>query len=95
MKKLWLRLFTFIIPFSISFSQISLDGIGNYSQDFNSLANSGTSSSVPSGWSFVESGTNANTEYTAGTGSSTTGDTYSFGATGSPERAFGGLQSGH
>src|SRR5262249_36532885 len=38
--------------------------------------------------------TNANTTYTAGTGSSTTGDTYSFGATSSTDRAFGGLQSG-
>jgi len=43
---------------------------------------------------FVETGTNANTTYTAGTGSSLTGDTYSFGATASTERAFGGLQSG-
>ncbi|MBK9051066.1 MAG: Ig-like domain-containing protein [Chloroflexi bacterium] len=41
-----------------------------------------------------EAGTNANATYTAGTGSSATGDTYSFGATGNSERAFGGLQSG-
>ncbi len=49
---------------------------------------------MPNGWGFAESGTNANTTYTAGTGSSTAGDTYSFGATGNTERAFGGLQSG-
>ncbi|MCA9874964.1 MAG: hypothetical protein KC441_14945 [Anaerolineales bacterium] len=51
------------------------------------------SSIVPSGWAFSESGTNANTTYSAGTGSNNTGNTYSFGASGSTERAFGGLQS--
>src|ERR1051325_9644669 len=63
-------------------------------QNFDTLASTGTSSTTPAGWGFAESGTNANTTYTAGTGSSATGDTYSFGATGSTERAFGGLQSG-
>src|SRR5262249_13180443 len=58
------------------------------------LANAGTSSVVPPGWDFAEAGTNANTIYTAGTGSGTAGDTYSFGSSGSSERAFGGLQSG-
>ncbi len=64
-----------------------------YSQDFNTLASSGTSSALPTGWYFDETSTNANTLYTAGTGSSTTGDTYSFGSTGSSERAFGELRS--
>jgi hypothetical protein len=63
-------------------------------QDFNTLASSGTSSSTPTGWSFLELLGSANTTYTAGTGSSTTGDTYSFGAAGSGERAFGQLRSG-
>lgn len=65
-----------------------------YTQDFNTLASTGTSSTLPIGWALSESGTAANTTYTAGTGSSTTGETYSFGATGNTERAFGGLQSG-
>lgn len=65
-----------------------------YTQDFDSLANSGTSSTVPTGFGFAETGTNANNTYSAGTGSSTTGDTYSFGASASTERAFGGLRSG-
>ncbi|MFZ2630942.1 MAG: IPTL-CTERM sorting domain-containing protein, partial [Desulfosalsimonadaceae bacterium] len=43
---------------------------------------------------FLETDDNANTLYTAGDGSSNTGDTYSFGATGSSERAFGTLLSG-
>jgi uncharacterized protein len=65
-----------------------------YTQDFDTLVTSGTSSTVPLGWDFSESGTNANTIYTAGTGSSTTGDTYGFGGSASPERAFGTLRSG-
>ncbi len=66
---------------------------GTYSQDFNTLAASGLSSTVPLGWDFSESGTNANTSYTGGTGSSATGDTYSYG-TPPADRAFGGLLSG-
>ena len=83
----------FILFSFISFSQISLDGVGTYSQNFDSLASSGTSSIVPFGWAFVESGSNANTIYTAGIGSSNAGDTWSFGAAASTERAFGGLRS--
>lgn len=64
-----------------------------YTQDFNTLTSSGTSSALPTGWGLSESGANANTTFRAGTGSDNTGDTYSFGATGSTERAFGGLQS--
>lgn len=72
---------------------ISLTG-GAYTQDFNTLASSGTSSVVPEGWAFSESGSNANAIYTAGTGSLATGDTYSYGAASSTERAFGGVLSG-
>ncbi len=76
-------------------AQVSLTTINSpYSQDFNTLANTGTSSTLPIGFVFVESGTSANTTYTAGTGSLATGDTYSFGATGNTERALGGLRSG-
>ncbi|MCX7840848.1 MAG: PEP-CTERM sorting domain-containing protein, partial [Anaerolineae bacterium] len=64
-----------------------------YTQNFDTLAMSGTSSAVPTGWDFVESGSNANNTYTANNGSSNAGDTYSYGATGSTERAFGSLQS--
>ena len=63
-------------------------------QDFDALASSGTSSTTPAGWGFAESGTNADTTYAAGTGSSNAGNTYSFGAADSSERAFGGLRSG-
>ena len=83
------------LPSAQAAGAISLTGFGiPYTQDFNTLASSGTSSTVPSGWDFFETGTNANALYTAGTGSSTAGDTYSFGDTSNIERAFGGLLSG-
>ncbi|MEP6793282.1 MAG: T9SS type A sorting domain-containing protein [Saprospiraceae bacterium] len=77
-------------------AQVSLPSYGTpVTQDFNTLANSGTNNTVvPAGWSFVETGTNANTVYTPGTGSSNAGDTYSYGAAASTERAFGELRSG-
>ncbi|WP_250632673.1 YDG domain-containing protein, partial [Rhodoflexus caldus] len=76
------------------FAAISLT-TAPYTQDFNSLANTGTSNTtVPFGWYFAESGTAANAAYRADDGGSNTGDTYSYGDTGSNERAFGGLQSG-
>jgi hypothetical protein len=76
-------------------AQVSLPALGvPVSENFDTLASSGTSSAVPAGWAFAETGTNANGLYTAGTGSATAGDTYSFGAASSSERAFGGLQSG-
>jgi len=46
------------------------------------------------GWYFAESGTGANTTITAGTGSSSTGDSYNFGAAANSNRTLGGLQSG-
>jgi uncharacterized protein len=74
---------------------ISLGTIGTaVSENFDTLANSGTSSTLPSGWYFDEVGTAANTTYGSGTGSSTTGDTYSFGSAASTDRAFGTLLSG-
>src|ERR1043165_5050399 len=68
-----------------------------YQQDFNSLVNTGNGTlalNVPAGWLFSESGTNANTTYTASDGSANGGDTYSFGTGTATDRAFGGLLSG-
>src|SRR5262249_39141393 len=75
---------------------VSLTTLGSaYTENFDTLANTGTSSTTPNGWAFLETGTNANTTYTAGTGSSNAGDTYSFGTpAGNAERALGGLLSG-
>jgi len=66
-------------------------------EDFNSLANSGTTNTVlPVGWFLHETGTSTanNDAYAASTGSATAGDTYSFGPSASTERAFGTLLSG-
>jgi uncharacterized repeat protein (TIGR01451 family) len=76
-------------------SSVSLTALDvPYGQDFDTLVSSGTSSALPAGWEFAETGTNANTTYTAGTGGGNAGDTYSFGQAGSSDRALGGLQSG-
>jgi len=79
---------------------ISLTTLGTaYTQNFNTLANTGTTNSITviNGW-FLEEGnvtaTANNGLYAAGTGSGNGGDTYSFGAAASNERAFGGLLSG-
>ncbi|MBL9190566.1 MAG: hypothetical protein JNK23_24020 [Opitutaceae bacterium] len=64
-----------------------------YTQDFNSLATSGTSTLLPTGWAFSETGVSNDTTYGTGTGSSTTGNTYSFGT--NSDRAFGTLLTGN
>jgi len=77
-------------------AQVSITNVATpYSQDFNTLANTGTTNStLPTGWFFSETGTGANTTYAADNGGNNAGNTYSYGATGSTERAFGGIQSG-
>src|SRR5260221_12284421 len=88
--RLILQTFSFLLAVTgIANAQcISLSAAGAaYTQDFNTLANTGTSSTVPAGWSFAESGTNANTTYTAGTGSLYTWTTSSFSASGSTDPA--------
>ncbi len=94
MRKCSFFLFALLCGFRVV-GQISISVFGAaYAEDFNTLASTGTSSAVPAGWAFSESGTNAETTYAAGTGSNNAGNTYSFGYTSSAERAFGGLQSG-
>src|SRR3954454_7644527 len=77
---------------------IQLTG-GTYSQDFNTLSNAAGSTNnttLPFGWGVVESGNGVrdNEQYAVDNGGSNVGDTYSYGASGSTERAFGTLQSG-
>ena len=80
---------------------ISLSAIDSaYTQAFNGLATLGTANAISAavnmgGWEFTESGGGArdNELYAAGTGSSTEGDTYSFGTFAALlDRAFGGLR---
>jgi hypothetical protein len=94
MRNIRLLFILFILFASKLQPQVLLTGSGTYIEDFNTLASTGTSSTVPAGWAFLESGTNADGNYNTGTGSSNIGDTYSFGAASSTERAFGGLRSG-
>jgi len=70
-----------------------------YSQSFDSLTTSTSSTawvndSTLAGWSLFNGTGAAITNYYGGTGSSTTGAFYSFGASGNSDRALGGLGSG-
>lgn len=87
-------LFLFVAPLAVA-QDVSLVGGTPAVQSFDSLAASGTGTALPGGWYFAEAGTNANTSYTAGDGSANQGDTYSFGATSSSDRALGALRSGN
>jgi hypothetical protein len=93
MKKLILLL-NLLISYSIFSQEISIN-LSNftYLTDFNSLANTSTSTVLPNGWYINETGTLANSTYTAGTGTNNTGDSYSYGLSGSSERSLGGLRS--
>ena len=77
---------------------VSLTTFGSaYTQNFDTLANTGTANSLTiNGWYLNETGgsTSNNGLYNIGTGSGNGGDTYSFGAAASTERAFGTLLSG-
>lgn len=79
-----------------AYAQVNLTTINStYHQNFDSLHSNGTTNDVtalPYGWTFVETGSNANTTYAASTGSANAGNTYSFGL--NAERSLGGLQSG-
>ena len=94
MKKIYALMALLLCNLAVM-AQISIISTGvAYVQDFNTLASSGTSSTLPTGWAFVETGAGANTTYTADNGSNTNGDTYSYGTTSSTDRAFGTLQQG-
>src|ERR1022692_3586263 len=99
MKKYFFPFLWFICLFA---SQSVLNGqvisiskpVFTYYQNFDSLASSGTSSKLPNGWYLYEAGSAANTSYTADSGASSTGDTYSYGHKGSTDRALGSLATG-
>src|SRR5436305_11031192 len=79
---------------------VSLTTLGSaVTQNFDTLSNvagSTTNNLTIPGWFMTESGGGArdNEQYAVDTGGSTTGDTYSYGAAGSTERALGQLRSG-
>lgn len=89
-----------ITPFQIT------DATNPYLQNFDTtealpygpgLANSGTTNvNTPPGWGFHEDGTGTADDgtYNANNGGNDNGNTYSYGTTGSNERAFGSLATG-
>lgn len=101
MKHLIQRGALMALALSASFAaqaQVNLTG-GTYSQNFDTLSNtagSTTNSTLPAGWLLTETGGGArdNEQYAVDTGSGNTGDTFSYGAAGSTDRALGGLRSG-
>jgi hypothetical protein len=65
-----------------------------HQQDFNALdTTSANSSNLPIGWEIFEAGSSAaaNNEYKGNSGTSTTGDVYSYGSPGSTDRSLGSL----
>lgn len=68
----------------------ALNSPGSENFDALGLVSGGT---LPAGWEFSESGSGANTTYGVGNGSSSTGNTYSFGATGGTDRALGSVRT--
>ena len=73
---------------------------GSYSQDFNSLATNGAgiawvnNLTLPGWYASRSAAPQEVVDYDAGAGASTTGSLYSFGSSGSAERALGSLASG-
>ena len=91
-----ISLFLFLVVlFSLSNAQISISTTTTpHTQNFNSLrSSSGSSNTLPTGWRLTETGSAANARYTVDAGSTTTGDTYSYGAVNNTERALGTLQT--
>lgn len=93
-KFLFATLFSLLLFNFPGKAQVIINNLSSqYTQDFNTLASTGTSSTVPTGWAFLETGTGANTTYAADAGGTSAGNTYSYGVNPSSERAFGTLQS--
>lgn len=66
----------------------------NYFENFDTLATTGTSAVMPVGWLFFENGGTSTTTYAADIGTSTSGNTFSYGLSASTNRALGSIASG-
>lgn len=94
-KKMTLLVAMFSLIVSNLVAQISITNSNPYTQDFNSLPNSGsptTTNPNPVDW-YRHAGTTNAINLTVGTGSSNSGGFYSVGATDSTDRALGSLLS--
>lgn len=96
MKKIILAILA-ITSVGIANAQTSVSITGTtYTQNFNSLDTTSTpSSNLPAGWKIYEYGTGAAVDqmYKGNTGSSNSGETYSYGSVGSTDRALGSIAS--
>jgi hypothetical protein len=68
-----------------------LSGV-NFTENFNSMATTG-STTLPNSFEFAFNESPGNLTYTADNGSNSAADTYSYGSTGSTDRAFGEITS--
>jgi hypothetical protein len=94
MKKLVFSACLFLFSVVYCAGQIVITSVTQvYSENFNTLKTSKTSTLLPAGWKIHEKGNNANTSYAADDGSSFTGNTYSYGKANSNDRALGMLNS--
>lgn len=80
----------------ISKAQVAVNSASlTYSQNFNTLDTAtSNSANLPEGWQLFEYGSSAttvNNQYKGNAGTATTGDTYSYGNTGSTDRALGSV----
>ncbi len=66
----------------------------NFTQNFNTLATTGSNNTVPVGSEFAFNESPGNLTYAADNGSNSVANTYSYGAAGSSDRAFGEITSG-
>ena len=82
--------------FTNLFGQVAITSLGvAATENFNTLAATGTTSAaLPTGWVFLELGSNANTTYGVDDGAGTSGNTYSYGTGTNTDRAFSMLLSG-
>ncbi|RXR34676.1 T9SS type A sorting domain-containing protein [Flavobacterium piscinae] len=101
-KKLrYLGLFLIVFLFFVhhTYAQVNMTVTGSYTQDFNSLSQSGSSNNFTnnntiSSWYIQREDGNANpNSYAADNGGSSSGRFYSYGSNGSSERALGILNS--
>ena len=80
--KVLATVFVYLLITTTAFTQVSI------------TTTAGTSSTLPSGWKLLETGSSANTTYASDAGGTATGNTYSYGTGTNTERAFGALRSG-
>lgn len=74
---------------------IAVTNAAGYSQDFDRMGSSASSTNIPTGW-FVGTGTGtiSGTNVTVGDGSSSSGGSFNWGTSGNSDRALGSLASG-